>query len=78
MENGKKMQKQQAKIAEQIFDTHMIDPDNKFDLGKAKKGCKNCYGTGVAARMPMLGGVRLVCKCVAKRTREDEELLNKK
>jgi hypothetical protein len=66
-------------IREKIkFDTHVLDPENKLSLGKAKKNCRHCYGTGMAGRMPMLGGIKLVCKCVARQTRLDEEILAKK
>lgn len=62
----------------ETIDTHVLDPENKLNLGKAKKSCRHCYGTGFIGFMPMLGGVKVICKCVAKQTRLDEAILAKK
>jgi hypothetical protein len=54
----------------------MLDSDGKFNLDKAYKSCKHCYGTGVAGKMT-LTGARLTCRCVVKATVEDEEILSR-
>jgi len=61
---------------EQVLFTHMQDPENKYDLGKSKRSCRHCSGTGVVGTMH-LTGVRLVCACVMKAMYEDAEVLKK-
>lgn len=55
---------------------HAIDPENKLNPAKAKKGCRHCHGTGIIGRMH-LEGARIVCKCVVRRTIEDESIVNR-
>ena len=62
---------------EEVLFTHMQDPEGKYDLSKAKRGCKHCYSTGLAGRMH-LTGVRIVCACVMKRIYEDSQILKQK
>lgn len=64
-----------AKKEEVVF-THVQDPEGKYDLSKAKRGCKHCYSTGLAGRMHFTGA-RIVCACVVRRVYEDAEILKK-
>ena len=77
---GDKMNKEiniTQSIGKHAITQHELDPDNKFDMKKAKRNCKHCYGSGVAGKMH-LTGVRLVCSCVIKSIKNDMEILNLK
>lgn len=56
--------------------THMEDPKGLFDLGKAKRSCKHCCGTGVIGHMHFTQ-VKLVCKCVVRVTHEESKIIKK-
>lgn len=48
----------------------------EVDLGKAKKSCKHCFGSGVYGRM-VLTGQKVICSCVWKALAQEEEFLKK-
>lgn len=70
-EQAKKPEQTKEELASLMLDiaiqqmptNYKVDTIDKFDLSKAKKGCRKCYGTGKLGYERVRKRV-LVCRCV--------------